>query len=202
MNEKSDLDSGTATVAKRRSSPPPSLDVSGYGDLIERLAAQKLNQRISNGVPAHAAILLETMFRHAEEEIRIYTGKLDGDTYAAPALIREAKRFLRRPGTCLRVLLQERRTVEWAKEQPFIKQLLDTPPGLGTFEVRCARGIYATDKAKHFSVMDGTGYRFEVDHAKTRAVANFNEPEVARDFSSAFDRAYEIADPDPLVVLS
>lgn len=188
--------SETSTIRSsgvRSVTPLPSVDARAYAEVIERLARQKVNQRISNSVPIHAAILLETMFRHAKDEVRIYTGELAPATYGHPALVREAKRFISRPGTCLKILLQRRQSEEWIEQHLFTRHLLDTPSGFGVFEVRNAEGVYATDKAKHFSVMDATGFRFELSHDDTKAVANFNEPHVAQELSAAFDKAFEMA---------
>ncbi len=163
-------------------------DIQEYRQVIERLAAEGVSQRISNGIPVHASILLETMFKHADSEMRIYSGELSPKTYDRDELILAARRFLGRPGRRLRVLLQKGATD--LKDRKFIRAISDLGASCGTLEVRSARGVYETDAAKHFAVMDERGYRFEIDHAETRAVANFNEPVIAQELVSAFDRAF------------
>jgi hypothetical protein len=162
-----------------------------YRQVIERLAAGRISQRIPNGVPAHASILLEAMFKHAQRDVRIYSGKLSADTYDQNELVMAAKRFLGRRGTRLRILLQEQEST--VVERKFIQALKSVDGACGEFELRTATGVYATDRAKHFAVMDECGYRFETNHEETKAVANFNEPPMAQELISAFDRAFEIA---------
>lgn len=173
-------------------------ELRSYRQLIEQLAQGGINHRIPNSIPAHAAVLLETMFRHAREEIRIFTGEMRPAVYGDSGLMDAARRFLLRPGACLRILLQTAREEAWLKEQPIVRACLaHAQPG--ALDIRCANGVYATPVAKHFAVMDDRGYRFELNHDKTQAIANFNEPDAARKLVSAFDRAFAMATPASLV---
>jgi hypothetical protein len=174
--------SATATIT-----PADALE---YRQLIERLARGGVNQRITNGWPEHASILLESMFKHARSNVRIYSGSLRQDTYDQDELVGEAKRFLAKGGR-LSILLQKV-TADLA-DHKFVQAARSAAPG--TLQIKAASGVYATDKAKHFAVMDDCGYRFEIDHAATKAVANFNEPAVACELISAFDRAFALAAP-------
>ena len=88
-------------------------DASDYRRLIESLAKGQVNQRIPNSLPLHASILLETMFRFAREDIRIFSGALAAPVYDQSELIDSVGRFLSRPGTRLRILLQQRQERSW-----------------------------------------------------------------------------------------
>jgi len=175
------------TEEQRRSTPAPSLDLIGYRQLIERMAKNRVSQRIPNDVPEHARVLLETLFNFAKSDVRIYTGQLWDNVYGSAGLVEAARQFIDRGGR-LRVLVQKPMNEHDAAEHPLLKRLGTCTRG--TVEVRCATGIYATDKAKHFAVSDTTGYRFEHDHSQTKAVANFNEPSVAIELATAFDQAF------------
>jgi hypothetical protein len=73
----------------------------------------------------------------------------------------------------------------------------------GSVEIRCAAGSYAVkDSAKHFAVMDGEAFRFEIRHCEDKetaslstceAVANFNEPKIARHLRNVFEQAVKIS---------
>ncbi len=165
-----------------------------YRKLIEELAEKRANRRVPNGHPEHASILLETMFKRAEHDVRIYTGALNETVYGRPGLIEALKRFIARPGARLRVLLQDQHDAAWVKSQPMIKALYEKNRR-DNVEVAVATGVYATNKAKHFSVMDDCGFRFEHDHSQTQAVANFNEPEIALELASVFDIVFGQAKP-------
>lgn len=163
-----------------------------YRAMIERLSSERTNQRIPNGKPMHASILLEAMFRTGRDEVRIFTGELAPETYARPELINAARRFLQKPGRRLRVLLQKKKPLSWVNDVPLLRVLKD---GCGdSFEVRCATGAYASDAAHHFAVMDSRAYRFEHDHSGTKAIANFNEPAVAASLVAAFDAAFALGE--------
>ena len=164
-------------------------EVIEYRRLIHRLASGAIDQRIPNGKPIHAAILLEAMFEHASSDVRIFTGAMSPRTYDAPFLVEAARRYLSRPGRSLKVLIQKK--VDGLHDRPIMKAIAGAP-GLA---VRFARGTYATDAAKHIAVMDTVGYRFEAEHSTTSAIANFNEPKVASELATAFDRAFSMATP-------
>jgi hypothetical protein len=166
-------------------------DAAEYRKIIQFLASGSVNQRIQNGKPVHAAILLEAMFSKARSEMRIFTGELSPQTYDYPELITAAKQFLKRQGGRLRILIQRASELEAIKDRPLVSALLSEGPR-SNFQLSFARGAYSADNAKHFAVMDDVGYRFETDHKNTRATANFNEPRFAADLISAFDRAFSI----------
>lgn len=167
-------------------------DALEYRQLIERLAMGGVNQRIPNGVPLHASILLEAMFRHAKADIRIFTGVLSEKTYDYQGLIVAARRFLSRPGSRLKILLQKPQSKAQLEQRQLIRVLTDVGENRGDLDVRCAQGVYATEAAKHFAVMDEQGFRFEIDHENTRAIANFNEPDLAAELTLTFDRAFSL----------
>jgi hypothetical protein len=170
-------------------------DARAYRRLIRRLADGAMNQRVRNGQPAHAAILLETMFRKAKADVRIYTGELSLPTYAEPDMIEEASAFLKRDDTCLRILLATPANQAWVQNHPFFAPILRNGQLPENMEVRCATGVYATPTAKHFAVMDDRAFRFERDHSGTKAIANFNEPGTAAKLIEAFDHEFGRARP-------
>jgi hypothetical protein len=174
-------------------------DAIGYRKTIQALASGDVNQRIPNGEPAHAAVLLEAMFRKAKADVRIFSRALATNTFGNVELIDAADRFLARRGTRLRVLLEKPMDPVAMDRHPFISSVRDVAAkttGLcGAFELRFARGTYATETAKHMAIMDDVGFRLETNHENTQAVANFNEPGVALELAAAFDRAFSMGVP-------
>lgn len=167
-------------------------DVTEYRSIIERFARERIDQRVPNGLPEHAAILLETMFANASAEIRIFTGEL-GSVYGGERLIDTAKQFLSKPYSSLRILVQKGQTPQWAGQHPLLRGLSELPVPHGKVIVQQAAGGYADGKAHHFAVMDNDGYRFELEHDTCKAIANFNEPKVAKDLMKAFDAACQLS---------
>ena len=167
--------------------------VQEYREIIEKFARQRLNQRVPNGLPQHAAILIETMFKNAAAEMRIFTGELNKRVFGEPQAIEAALKFLSKPYAMLRILLQKDLSREEVLELPLVKSLNKLNDLHGRVEIVSASGTYATDEAKHFAVMDNDGYRFEFDHENCKAVANFNDPVTAKELIEAFDSAFSLA---------
>lgn len=169
--------------------------ISEYKKIVDRFASERINQRIPNGLYEHATVLLQAMFKNAAAEVRIFTGDLDQTVFGNPSLINSAKAFLRnKPYARLRILVQKEQNPEWLTSHPLVKAIQEIDGQKGDFELRFAKGNYSTDDAHHFAVMDNDGYRFELDHEACKAVANFNEPEVAQALLGAFDKAFSCAE--------
>jgi hypothetical protein len=160
------------------------------------MATSQMNQRIPNGQPEHAAVLFESMFGMAQADIRIFTGLLDPRAYAQPGLSKAAKDFVCRRNTSVRILFQKPpQAGGWLRRQPLIESVLDRNGHLpDNFQMRLATGEYAKSD-RHFAVMDQRGYRYEIDHDKCKAFANFNEPDVANKLAMSFDEAFASANP-------
>jgi hypothetical protein len=167
-------------------------DTNAYRQFIERFAESQLNQRIPNGKPAHAAVLFETMFKKAKDDVRIFTGDLSREAYGTPELLQSAKDAVRR-GVRVQILLQHKKDLAWVVAQPLIESTMYNGKLPANIDVRCATAPYS-DSTKHFAVMDHIGYRWEWNHKECKAFANFNEPGVASDLARTFDRAFSAAD--------
>lgn len=165
-------------------------EVLAYRRVIARLAKGRVFQEIPNEHPMHAAILIEAMFDNAVQDVRIFTGKLAMQTYDQPELVQAAKRFIDRPGSRLRVLIQHPMTRGDLEPSQLFQALKGTRA-----EFRTATGSYRDDDANHFAVMDDIAYRFELEHEHTRAIANFNDPENARNLVAVFDSAFSMGEP-------
>lgn len=163
-----------------------------YRRLIERYAASSVDKRVSNGLSAHAAILIETMFKTASSEMRIFSRDLNEEVFCSNEMIQAIVTFVAKPYSTLKILLEKKPDDGWSNSHSLLQSLrkLDVH---GTVEVMPAVGNYAAGKAEHFAVMDDDGYRFEFDHDNCQAVANFNESMVAKKLISAFDQAFELS---------
>lgn len=161
-----------------------------YATLVDRLAREKANARIPNGKPEHAKALLQSMFRHAQSEVRIFSLELSEQVYGSE-MAAAAASFLGREGTSLKILLQ--RHVD-AVKHPMLSEL-EKAQIIGQLVVRDNADDFWRD-AKHFAVMDKSGFRFEFTHdlanAKCEAIANFNEPDTAKSLADAFDGAFSL----------
>lgn len=170
-----------------------------YREIIERFARDRVDTRVPNGTPLHASILIETMFNSATAEMRIFTRELDADVFGKAEIKKAVSKFISKPYANLKILLQRSQNEDWVKSHPLIKMLNEINVcGLhGKVEIRNAIGSYAKDDANHFAVMDNDGFRFELDHDKCKALANFNEVKTAKKLVQIFDQAFDIATAKP-----
>lgn len=161
----------------------PDLATRDYRHLLIELVETRVNARFLNGMPGHIPVFFETMFQHAQGQVRIFAegfGVLE-DRRVAVAM----RQFIWRPGARLKLLLQN--PVGYPQSiqalSPFV-------------EVKKAVGTYAAEDAKRFAVMDDCGFRFE--HSPERVVANFNERDTARTLIAAFDKAFAMGSVYPI----
>lgn len=163
-----------------------------YRRLVEDLAKDRTDRRIPNGEPGHARILVTEMLKNAEEGVRVFSGSFNKEVYGEPRLLEAACSMLRR-GKRLKVLIQNDDELAL---HPLVAALANEKrEHRSLVEFKKARGTYAAADAKHFAVMDGAAFRFEVNHEKCHAVANFNEPDVALVLRKTFESAFEKAVP-------
>lgn len=172
-----------------------------YRRVIAYLASNRINVRIPNGLPQHASILIETMFSNAAGEMRIFTQELNEDVFGKPKVLQAARKFLSKPYANLSILLQRPNNIDHFKEHPLFRvfsELKDSNSLHGAVLVKNAAGSYSEDGANHFAVMDNDGFRFETDHKKCKAIANFNDSKTAKKLIAAFDSAIELSKVEPL----
>lgn len=178
--------------------------INEYQEIITRFATKRTNVRIPNGLPQHASILVETMFLNATAEMRIFTKELTKDVFGGPAILAAIKQFLSKPYASLKILLQLPQDVEWTKEHPLFhvfNEFKDKNILHGAVLIKSASGSYSKDEANHFAIMDNDGFRYETDHYNCKAIANFNEPNIAKKLIGVFDSAFEMENSQPIFEL-
>lgn len=163
-----------------------------YRKIVTRLAASKENIEIPNTDAAHAAFLISTFFLNAEKEICLFTNELHESVYGNSDnddIRSNIVAFLKRPGTLLRIAYQK--SIEWEalrQQSELLKFLLALPKNVINDKLK----VYNASKlqlgdARHFALMDSEAYRYELDHEKRTAVANFGDVKNAKKLSSIFE---------------
>lgn len=170
-------------------------NISEYRDIIERFARDRVDARVPNGLPLHASILIETMFKSATAEMRIFTRELDTAVFGRDDIMAAVEKFIGRPYATLKILLQKPQDEKWAVDHPLVAKLnaFSQSSSHGSFVIRNAVGSYANNDANHFAVMDNDGFRYELDHDHCKAMANFNEPKTAKKLVEVFEQAFDIS---------
>jgi len=154
-----------------------------YRDEIDRLIVNKMNQSISNGSTAHASIIIERMFKHAEKSMKILTRQFNPQIFAQPEVIQYADAFLADTENHTCQVLVEEYDPNYDTTHPFVRffgnrpnvTISALPSGLGE--------VINTN----FAVMDERGVRMETERKSVKAFANFGDQDFAQRMSGFFD---------------
>jgi hypothetical protein len=150
--------------------------------ILERLQARD-GTPIPNGTIAHAALLVEAMFKNASDKIRILTGELNARVYGAPEIVAAARQFLADADHSLEIIFECEFNDNDAARHPLLAAL---GPGanvtLWRLEPKFRQAVTA-----HFALMDEDSYRYEADKTKDSAVAAFGD----REFTESLIRLFE-----------
>lgn len=189
----------------------PAPENQDYYRNVDRCVSEKLDQPISNALPAHACYLMTKMFQGAQKRIRLYSGSLerrvkescalDGepkgaagsadlvDVYADKDLLAAARDFVGNRSGDLSIIVQK--DIDGGVEtHPLISLITEMKRDgslRGNVEIKQLGQQYAGAIENHFMVMDDTAYRFEFDHNPCRAQANFGDPKTAKALAELFD---------------
>jgi len=168
--------------------------VNRYEIMVKKLADIKSSELIPNGGTAHAEVLIENIFAHAQDVVRIFSGQLNARIYGSSSVIDEAREFLQSGvGKRIKVLVQDlgEEKSNLLKTHKLISMCLEVDPGACEFKT-----VAEEDKsiASHFVIMDDLGYRLEPDKSKSTGVGCFNDRETAIKLNSVYDDMFERAD--------
>ena len=145
-----------------------STEIDEYRAAAENRAKNKIAQRIRNDSMAHAKVLIETMIGFmptAGDSVGIYSGRLPKEAYEKSLRETNAKQVT--------ILVDDSRDLEWLNDLP--------PPQKGRIKVF----QIAKPRPNHFLFVSSGAFRFEIDHKRSAAEANFNEQNVV----SALEKA-------------
>jgi len=176
----------------------PDADNQWYLDLVDRCADDGKNIVISNGESAHARYLIMKLFDVSSRAVQIYCGSLrqhDNGTpvYAWDNLIQSAKSFLARPETKLDILIENK--LDGDAENAFIKGIKESPYFSEKVTLKTVGDIAMSN---HVVISDAKAFRFENDDEEVKAIANFNDPKQASEFSKVFKSVF--ADSQPIAI--
>jgi hypothetical protein len=147
------------------------MDAEEYRDKIDRAIGDMSGATILNGSHAHASIIIERMFAHAQNCVLILTRKFDPRIYGAAEAVEQAGLYLGEADRKCRILVEEFDQASF-ENHPFVQRLSPYMEA-GNLEVRTLDPRIAEIVNVNFSVMDQCGYRFEEDKKEAVAVASF-----------------------------
>lgn len=170
---------------------------------IDLAQKKKLDMLISNGKPEHAAYLIDKFFRHAQSDVRLFSGQLSRtmggvEMYGHPH-IREAARGLFKRGCRMYIVLED--PIDAPNHDPDRHPLVTIANELkerrhlhmdSLLDIRMADSKSTAFLEKHgylhhWMVMDDHAYRLETDTGTVKAHVNFNDEKAADALTSIFD---------------
>jgi hypothetical protein len=166
--------------------PDPQTALRLYREGVEELWKLKSEKPISNAVPAHAAILFETFFKHSKNKVRIFCRNLNAEVFGGIGVVQQASEALKR-NVSINIIVQEE------PEQSAFKELLRNP---GVCIQRASRPVSEYDL--NFAVMDDEAIRIEPKRSDCKATAIMYAPDKARQLAQFFDQIASIVSPTPV----
>ena len=162
-----------------------------YYRTIDKCAESGKDFVIHNGNAEHAAYLLTKFFGKAEKRVRIFTGALFGGVFDNEKLVQAACDFLSDNANRKIVVAfqdgDDKTTQVLSKK--FVQELAALPDNAGTLEIYSVSDKAPLDnQINHFAVMDTSAFRFELDHEKKSAVANFGDSMNSTKLQVFFDK--------------
>jgi hypothetical protein len=153
-------------------------------------------QTILNRSPAHASVIISTIFRTTQRRVEILTGRLRDDIYGTPEVVESAVSFLsRNPEARMEIVSIEGVAMP---DNHFLTALrLHRVVNDQVFLGRCTEA-QARVHGFRFLVGDGQHYRFQSDPANTEAVVQFGRNETGRKLHEIFAALVESVPLAPL----
>lgn len=159
---------------------------STYRDHVRFLASRSSEAYVLNGMSEHASALFETLFDFTKEQLVLICRNLASVVFEAPAVIDSMQRCLER-GIKVRILLET------------------SPPESVSFE-KIARTAFENGMdielrilnpnslpGCNFAVSDKKAFRFEENPNQMKAVASFNQTELALKLQRVFETCWKDA---------
>ena len=152
----------------------------GYiSDLLSYMYKRKDHYFLNDSL-GHATLLADLMIGAAEKYVLIYTGSLAEQCYkfALNSLDESVKIY---------VLYDKAPSHNWWDGKHQIQAIMAT-----------SRPQIKNENVNHFFVVDGQAFRYEIDHSKATASANFSQEDVCKGLTQVFVTAWrESSNNDP-----
>jgi hypothetical protein len=157
--------------------PEKAKELIRYREGVETLLKLRSAAPISNGEPAHAAILLEVFFRNAKEHVRIFCNKLSSEVFSNKELVKEVQDAINRD-VRISIIVQ--------RDEPEQSETFKVLHDAGALILRASDAVI--DTLFNFAVMDKVAVRVEPDpKIEWKAQARMYDPDLATKLARKFD---------------
>ena len=143
----------------------------GYQREVRRLALERTGEPILNSSPDHAEVVIQNIFRNANESVNILSGDLTPRVYGRDLVVSEAYLFLCSSHRNRIQIILERDSIEDRGLNPLLRKI----SGLKNVALRFAPEGTQKLYNFHYIVTDNDCYRFEPNRKYPVAVAAFGD---------------------------
>lgn len=164
--------------------------VSGMFDYqreVRRLARERTGEPIFNSSPDHAQIVIQNIFRSANESVNILSGDLTPRVYGRDMVVSEASLFLASSHRNRIEIILERDSIEDRRLNPLLQEIAKSK----NVELRIAPEETQKLYNFHYIVTDNDCYRYEPDRKYAVAIAAFGHATGGRRLQNIHTRLWE-----------
>ena len=172
----------------------PGTGEENYRHIVNRLMETGSDVLISNGVPQHAAALIECFFRNAAVEVKIVSESLRQDVYDTADVVNSFLGAVRR-GISVQFIVRNIGKSEGHFASVLKSASLEKGNRVFLKTNVSDSKMLQEDVAANFAIMDRKAFRFETSSGVAcKAFASMNNPVIAGDLGVIFDRLYSSLD--------
>jgi len=157
-----------------------------YRTQVDRLIAEGSGEILLNGSAAHASIIVERMFTHARNCVRILSRRLDPRIYGGSEIVEAATLYSSVPERKIKILLESEKELE---AHPLLKAVFDDE----NVQIKLIPEFLHESVGFNFSTMDDYGTRFEENKSEAVAIAQFGNDQYTKRLNDLFDRLWNLS---------
>lgn len=163
-----------------------------YKTAIEHLSKTRTSFAFQNSGPAHASIVISTIFKNAENAVRIYANNINGVISDIGDYLESVERYIKKGKEFMLIVKNE-----VPPNSNLLKLLKDLSVNYPNITVKKANKEFVSsiknlyNKEVFFVVGDKASYRLELDNSTHVATCNFNDESIASLLVNAFDKHYK-----------
>jgi hypothetical protein len=161
------------------------MEINLYREAVALAATTKLDSRFSNKGSDHAKVVMQYIFRSADNCVRWYSGRIASDFLLSHELKNAVTDYLNKDGSKLIIIAEKKAD----PESLIFLQLFKSK-----VEIHFLSELDLKPKISlpgHFIVADDISFRLETNDATREAIVNFNEPAIARRLITLFDNVID-----------
>ncbi|SMM99513.1 hypothetical protein SPONN_646 [uncultured Candidatus Thioglobus sp.] len=156
--------------------------------VIECIVDPACTEVILNNDIYHATILIEQMFKHATQKVKLLSVSLDSRLYSQKNVLDAMRGFLQKQYTSLDIVTEQEICPE---SNVALLKILDKFKT--KISAKIAEPWLSEQYEYNFLVADESTYRFEGDKNKHEATVEFHNKEYTLKLNNVFDKIYKLA---------